>query len=84
MLDRAAATAGHLAQGSLAVGKAKLASLRAGALDRIGQTAGGKVASAIKSAGGPASLGSAGHPHGPGNGAAPEVEAFVRGDSNHP
>lgn len=86
MLGRATATASHLAQGSLAVGKAKIASLREGALDRIGQTAGGKVASAIKKAGGPASLGASAPRHGPdqaGNWADPEVEAFVNRDSRN-
>lgn len=57
------------AQGALAVGKAKIASLREGALDRIGQSAGGQVASTIKKAGGP--------------GAAPEVQAFVHRDSGN-
>ncbi len=88
MLGRAAATAAgtasQLAQGSLAVGKAKIASLREGALERIGQTAGGKVASAIQQAGGPASLGATGHRHSPGNQNAPEVEAFVNRDSKKP
>lgn len=87
MLGRAAATAAgtasQLAQGSLAVGKAKIASLREGALERIGQTAGGKVASAIKQAGGPASLGATGHHQSPGSPAAPEVEAFVNRDSRN-
>ncbi len=79
----AAGTASQLAQGSLAVGKAKIASLREGALERIGQTAGGKVASAIKQAGGPASLGAAGRHHSPGSRSAPEVEAFVNRDSRN-
>ncbi|MCT9811087.1 P-type conjugative transfer protein TrbL [Acidovorax sp. Be4] len=87
MLGRAAATAAgtasQLAQGSLAVGKAKIASLREGALERIGQTTGGKVASAIKQAGGPASLGATGHHPSPGSRSAPEVEAFVNRDSRN-
>ncbi len=84
MLGLAASTASHLAQGSLAVGKARIASLREGALDRIGQTAGGKVATAIKKTGGPASLGSTGPRHSPGSRVALEVEAFVQRDSRNP
>ena len=52
MLGRAAAiaagTAGNLAQGSWDVAKAKAASMRESALDRISETTGGKIASAIR------------------------------------
>ena len=52
MLGRAAAiaagTAGNLAQGSWDVAKAKAASMRESALDRISETTGGKIAAAIR------------------------------------
>jgi hypothetical protein len=52
MLGRAAAiaagTAGNLAQGSWDVAKAKGASMRESAFDRIGETTGGKIAAAIR------------------------------------
>lgn len=52
MLGRAAAiaagTASNLAQGSWDVAKAKAASMRESALDRISETTGGKIAAAIK------------------------------------
>lgn len=52
MLGRAAAiaagTAGNLAQGSWGVAKAKAASMRESAFDRISETTGGKIASAIR------------------------------------
>ncbi len=44
----AAGTAGNLAQGSWDVAKAKAASMRESALDRISETTGGKIASAIR------------------------------------
>ncbi|GKT16299.1 P-type conjugative transfer protein TrbL [Acidovorax sp. SUPP2522] len=44
----AAGTAGNLAQGSWDVAKAKAASMRGSALDRISETTGGKIASAIR------------------------------------
>lgn len=51
----AAGTMGNLAQGSWDVAKAKAASMRDSAMDRIGETTGGKIASAIKGEGGSAS-----------------------------
>lgn len=51
----AAGTVGNLAQGSWDVAKAKAASMRDSALDRIGDTTGGKIASAIKGEGGSSS-----------------------------
>lgn len=52
MLGRAAAiaagTAGNLAQGSWDVAKAKAANMRESAFDRISETTGGKIASAIR------------------------------------
>ena len=60
----AAGTAHHLAQGSMAVGKAKVAGLRHQALERMGQTVGGQIATAIQQA----------------HAAAPEVVAFVQRD----
>ncbi len=47
----AVGTATNLAQGSWDVAKAKAGSIRDGAIERIGETTGGKVASAIKAAG---------------------------------
>ena len=47
----AVGTATNLAQGSWDVAKAKAGSVRDGAIERIGETTGGKVASAIKAAG---------------------------------
>ena len=44
----AAGTAGNLAQGSWDVAKAKAASMRESALDRISETTGGKIAAAIR------------------------------------
>lgn len=91
LLGRAAATAAGtadpLAQGALAVGKAKITRLREGALDRMVPTAGGKRAPAIKRAGGPASLGASASGHGPGQAAGPlaaEIQAFVQRDSRNP
>jgi type IV secretion system protein VirB6/type IV secretion system protein TrbL len=43
----AAGTAGNLAQGSWDVAKAKAASMKDAAMDRIGETTGGKIAAAI-------------------------------------
>lgn len=45
----AAGTAGNLAQGSWDVAKAKATSMRESALERIGETTGGKIATAIRS-----------------------------------
>jgi P-type conjugative transfer protein TrbL len=44
----AAGTAGNLAQGAWDVAKTKAASMRESALDRIGETTGGKIAAAIR------------------------------------
>lgn len=68
MPGRAADSTSHLAQD---------------ALDRIGPTAGGKLASAIKKVDGPASLGATAPRHGPGQAeswVAEEIEAFVNRD----
>jgi len=47
----AAGTAGNLAQGSWDVAKAKASNMRESALDRIGETTGGKIAAAIEARG---------------------------------
>ena len=47
----AAGTVGNLAQGSWDVAKAKAGSMREAAMDRIGETTGGKIAAAIKGEG---------------------------------
>ena len=47
----AAGTAGNLAQGSWDVARAKASSMKDAAMDRIGETTGGKIAAAIKARG---------------------------------
>jgi type IV secretion system protein TrbL len=55
----AAGTVGNLAQGSWDVAKAKAASMRESAMDRIGETTGGKIAAAIKGEAAPATASTA-------------------------
>jgi hypothetical protein len=47
----AAGTAGNLALGSFDVAKSKFGDIKDGALERIGETTGGKIAAAIKARG---------------------------------
>lgn len=86
----AAGTVGNLAQGSWDVAKAKAASMRESAMDRIGETTGGKIAEAIKGEAAPATASTASAfddnhlaagKSASSTPAAPEVAAFVNRDS---
>ncbi|QOZ85221.1 MULTISPECIES: P-type conjugative transfer protein TrbL [Chromobacterium] len=68
----AAGTAANLAQGSWDVAKAKAGSIKDGAMDRIGETTGGKIAAAIKARDNQPAFGGDSL-----SGASDEVSAFV-------
>jgi len=77
-LATAAGTASHLAQGSLTVGKQKLASLRSQARQRIDATVGARIAAAIQRPEAPPTDGRAGGR----TQRAAEIAAFVQRDSS--